>query len=75
MVKDIILPYFKTILQIYGMAIYKPGDKSFTKKLQSLYIMMDTSDFRRIDNTFTIIIEDYQIPLSADGCNNGIYKG
>lgn len=54
---------------------FKPDDKYFKASLVSLHFIMETSPISRVNQTFSQLIKAQDLPISAQGCKNGIYAG
>ena len=54
---------------------YKPDDEYFKASLVNLHFIIETSPIDKIDTVFKQLISNYDLPVSADGCQNGVYIG
>ncbi|UCE42410.1 MAG: FMN-binding protein [Candidatus Aminicenantes bacterium] len=54
---------------------FKPDDKYFKASLVSLHFIMETSPISRVDQTFSHLIKSHDLPISAQGCKDGVYTG
>jgi major membrane immunogen (membrane-anchored lipoprotein) len=54
---------------------FKPDDKYFKASLVSLHFVIETSSISRVNQTFSQLIEDQDLPTNAQGCPDGTYTG
>jgi major membrane immunogen (membrane-anchored lipoprotein) len=55
--------------------LYKPDDKYFKASMVSLHFIIETSAINKVDTVFRQLISSNDLPVSADGCQNGVYIG
>ena len=66
------LPSSNNLKDISG---FKPDDKYFTASLKNMHFILETSDIERVDKEFAKLIKTYGLPVSAEGCVDGIFIG
>lgn len=54
---------------------FRPSDKYFISGLKSLHFIIEVSSITLIDSIFVNMINDYDIPINAAGCADGIFIG
>jgi len=57
------------------IAAFKPDDKYFKASLVSLHFIIETSPIMRSDTIFRNIVNGYELPIDAKGCQDGRYIG
>lgn len=54
---------------------YRPEDKYFKAGMVSLHFMRETSSIGEVDSTYRQMIQRYDLPVSAEGCPDGVFWG
>ncbi|MFC1724749.1 hypothetical protein ACFL4T_03915 [candidate division KSB1 bacterium] len=54
---------------------FKPENKYFKSSLVTLHFKIETSPIPEIDSLFTRMINYYGLPVTAEGCKDGVYTG
>lgn len=54
---------------------YKSDDRYFKAGMVSLHFIIETSAPAHIDTVFNQTIQRYNLPLNAQGCQDGVYTG
>ena len=54
---------------------FKPDDKYFKAGMVNLHFIIETSGIAHVDSIFDQMIHTNNLPLTADGCKDGVYVG
>jgi major membrane immunogen (membrane-anchored lipoprotein) len=54
---------------------FKPDDKYFKSALVKFHFMLETSPVNVLDSLFNNLVNNYDLPVSAEGAKDGTYRG
>jgi major membrane immunogen (membrane-anchored lipoprotein) len=54
---------------------FRPDDKYFKAGLVGLHFKIETSPIPEVDSLFNKLINHFNLPIKAEGCNDGVFIG